>query len=128
MADISDSEGLAAWLNGKSPELACVPAARAALRAAPVLGWGLHEEEEHRRRSVVLTSFRTLVARWRVSLLSTQNGEAKVAMLDIDSHEQTQKTAAALEILVLGSPRVVVNRVQSAADVVARIREWRKED
>ena len=31
MADISDSEGLEAWLMGKSPELACVLAARAAL-------------------------------------------------------------------------------------------------
>ena len=51
MADISDSEGLAAWLNGKSPELACVPAARAALRAAPVLVWALHEEEVDRRRA-----------------------------------------------------------------------------
>ena len=62
MADISDSEGLAAWLNGKSPELACVLAARAALRAAPVLSWALHEEEKDRRRSVVLTRFRTLAA------------------------------------------------------------------
>ena len=62
MADISDSEGLEAWLNGKSPELAYVLAARAALRAAPALGWALHEEEEDRRRSVVLTSFRTLAA------------------------------------------------------------------
>ena len=53
MADISDSEGLEAWLNGKSPELACVLATRAALRAAPVLGRTLHEEEEDRRRSVV---------------------------------------------------------------------------
>ena len=30
MANISDSEGLEAWLNGKSPELAGVLAARAA--------------------------------------------------------------------------------------------------
>ena len=48
MADISDCEGLEAWLNGKSPELACVLAARAALRAAPALGWALREEEEDR--------------------------------------------------------------------------------
>ena len=62
MADISDSEGLAAWLKGKSPKFACVLAARVAFRAAPILGWALHEEEEDRRRSVVLTSFRTLAA------------------------------------------------------------------
>ena len=62
MADISDSEGLEAWLNGKSPGLACILAARAALRAAPVLGSELHEEEEDPRRSVVLTSFPTLAA------------------------------------------------------------------
>ena len=62
MADISDREDLAAWLNGKSPELACVLAARAALRAAPVLSWALRVEEEDRRRFVVLTSFRALAA------------------------------------------------------------------
>ena len=105
----------------------CSCSPRGAASCAGV-GLALHEEEEDRRRSVVLTSFRTLVARWRVSLLSTRNGEAKVDMRDIDSYEQTQETAAVLEILVLGSPRVVVSRVQSAADVVARIQEWRKED
>ena len=62
MADISDSEDLEAWLKGKSPELAYILATRAALRAAPALGWALHEEEEDRRCSVVLTSFRTLAA------------------------------------------------------------------
>ena len=62
MADISDSEGLEAWLNGKSPGLACVLAARASLRAAPVLSWALRVEEEDRRRFVVLTSFRALAA------------------------------------------------------------------
>ena len=62
MADISDSESLGAWLQGKSPGFACVLAARAALRVAPVLRWALHEEAEDRRRCVVLTNFRALAA------------------------------------------------------------------
>ena len=62
MPEISDSEGLAAWLKGKSPEIACVIATRASLRVAPALGWALREDEEDRRRTVVLTSFRTLAA------------------------------------------------------------------
>ena len=62
MPDISDSESLGAWLQGKPPEFACVLAARAALRVVPVLRWALHEEAEDRRRSVVLTNFRALAA------------------------------------------------------------------
>ena len=60
MMDISDSKWFGAWLKGKPPEFACVLAARVALRVAPALRWGLREEAEERRRSVILTSFRAL--------------------------------------------------------------------
>ena len=52
-----------------------------------------------------------------------RNGEAKVIMQEFDRYEQTQETAALLRILVLGSRQIEAGRVQSAADVVARIRE-----
>ena len=62
MAEIGDSVALQGWLNGKPMEFACVLAARAALRVAPVLEIALHEDEEERRRNVVLPSFRALAA------------------------------------------------------------------
>ena len=58
-----------------------------------------------------------------MSLIITRNGEAKVAMQDSDSYEQTQETAVLLKILALGNRQIEAGRVQSAADVVARIRE-----
>ena len=62
MADIGDSSALKEWLNGRPVEFACVLAARAALRAAPVLETALHEDEVERRRDVVLPWFRALAA------------------------------------------------------------------
>ena len=62
MADIGDSSALQDWLNGRAVEFACVVAARAALRAAPVLEAALHEDGEERRRDVVLPWFRALAA------------------------------------------------------------------
>ena len=56
----------------------------------------------------------------------TGNERAKVLMQDIDSDEQTQETAALLEILALGCRQVETDRVLSAADVVSRIRERRE--
>ena len=62
MAEIGDSVALHGWLNGQPVEFACVLAARAALRIAPVLEIALHEDEEERRRDVILPSFRALAA------------------------------------------------------------------
>ena len=62
MAEIVDSVALHDWLNGQPVEFACVLAARAALRVAPVLEIALHEDEEERRRDVILPSFRALAA------------------------------------------------------------------
>ena len=62
MAEIGDSSALQDWLIGRAVEFACVLAARVALRAAPVLEAGLHEDGEERRRDVVLPWFRALAA------------------------------------------------------------------
>ncbi|MCY3757313.1 MAG: type II toxin-antitoxin system Phd/YefM family antitoxin [Acidobacteria bacterium] len=60
-------------------------------------------------------------------LVITQNGEAKVVLQDIDSFETTQETMALLEILALGNQQIEAGQVEPAADVMARLRE-RKRD
>ncbi len=63
----------------------------------------------------------------REPLVITQNGEAKVVIQDIDSYEQTQETVALLKILALGRRQIETGRVQSAAEVIARLRERRQD-
>jgi len=59
----------------------------------------------------------------REPLVITQNGEAKVVIQDIESYEQTQETMALLKILALGNRQIEKGEVQSASDVIKRIRE-----
>ena len=59
-------------------------------------------------------------------LVITQNGEAKVVMLDIESYEQTQETLALLKILALGTRQVEDGKVEPADAVVQRLRERSK--
>ena len=56
-------------------------------------------------------------------LVITQNGEAKAIVQDIDSFEKTQETMALLKILALGNRQIETDRVEAAADVIARLRE-----
>jgi prevent-host-death family protein len=58
-------------------------------------------------------------------LVITQNGEAKVVMQGIKSYEQTQETMALLKILALGQRQVDEGKVQTASDVVAKLRSRR---
>jgi prevent-host-death family protein len=55
-------------------------------------------------------------------LVITQNGEAKVVMQGIKSYEQTQETMALLKILALGQRQVDEGKVQTASDVVSKLR------
>ncbi len=66
------------------------------------------------------------LAKQREPLVITQNGEAKVVMQDIESYEQTQQTMALLKILALGVRQIEEGKVQSAADVIKRLRSWRE--
>ena len=61
-------------------------------------------------------------------IVITQNGEAKAVMQDIKSYEQTQETMALLKILALGQRQVDEGNVQSAGDVVAKLRSRNKND
>ena len=63
----------------------------------------------------------------REPLVITQNGEAKVVLQDIDSFETTQETMALLKVLALGNRQIEAGQVEPAADVIARLRE-RKRD
>ena len=60
-------------------------------------------------------------------LVITQNGEAKVVLQDIDSFETAQETMALLKILALGNRQIEAGRVQPAAEVIARLRERRRD-
>ncbi len=55
-------------------------------------------------------------------LVITQNGEAKAVIQDIKSYEQTQETMALLKMLALGQRQIEEGKVQTAADVVAKLR------
>lgn len=59
-------------------------------------------------------------------LVITQNGEAKAVMQDIKSYEQTQETMALLKVLALGQRQIDEGKVQSASDVVAKLRSRSK--
>ena len=60
-------------------------------------------------------------------LVITQNGEARVVLQDIDSFEKTQETMALLRILALGNRQIEASQMEPAADVIARLRQ-RKRD
>lgn len=60
-------------------------------------------------------------------LVITQNGEAKVVLQDIDSFETAQETMALLKILALGNRQIEAGQVEPAADVIARLRERRRD-
>ena len=59
----------------------------------------------------------------REPLVITQNGEAKVVIQDIKSYEQTQETMSLLKILALGTRQIGEGKVQTAEDVIKRLRE-----
>ena len=56
-------------------------------------------------------------------LVITQNGEAKVVIQNIENYEQTLETMALLKILALGNQQIEVGKVESAADVINRLRK-----
>ena len=59
-------------------------------------------------------------------MVITQNGEAKVVLQDIDSFETTQETMALLKVLALGIRQIEAGQVEPAADVIARLRERKR--
>lgn len=67
----------------------------------------------------------THIAEQREPMVITQNGEAKAVLQDVASFEETQETLALLKILALGNQDVSTGKVNTVADVVARLRAKR---
>jgi prevent-host-death family protein len=64
----------------------------------------------------------------RAPLVITQNGEAKVVIMDIVSYEETQETMALLKILALGNRKIEQGKVVSAGDAIRRLRNKKVRD
>ena len=121
MADIGDSSALQDWLSGRAVEFACVVAARAALRAAPVLEAALHEDGEERRRDVVLPWFRALAASSFAGAWPGRAGEvSKVA------RSAGQAAGATVSDLVDGARRNAFDAQEAIPDMYEEV--WRYEN
>ena len=56
-------------------------------------------------------------------MIITQNGEAKMVVQDIHSYERTQETLALLKLLSLSRQQIATGQVESAEDVIVRLRK-----
>ena len=56
----------------------------------------------------------------REPLLITQNGEAKLVVIDVKSYEERENTLALLKILALGTREIELGKFKDAEDVFAR--------
>ena len=57
----------------------------------------------------------------REPLLITQNGEAKLVVIDVKSYEERENTMALLKILALGKREIELGQFKDAEDVFARL-------
>jgi len=55
----------------------------------------------------------------REPMLITQNGEAKLVVMDVRSYEQQEETLALLKLLVMGSHDIELGRFREIEDVFA---------
>jgi prevent-host-death family protein len=53
----------------------------------------------------------------REPMLITQNGEAKLVVMDVRSYEEHEETLALLKILALGNREIEQSKFRSAADI-----------
>ena len=59
----------------------------------------------------------------REPMLITQNGEAKLVVMDVKSYEEQEETMALLKILALGNREIEQGRFRPADDVFAALDE-----
>ena len=64
----------------------------------------------------------------REPMLITQNGEAKLVVMDVKSFEEQEQAMALLQLLAHGRREIEEGRVSPAADVFARIDALDEED
>lgn len=60
-------------------------------------------------------------------MLITQNGEARLVVMDVATYEQHERTLALLKILAMGNRDVEQGRARDAEDVLAELNELDKE-
>lgn len=63
----------------------------------------------------------TTLTRTREPLLITQNGEAKLVVMDVQTYEEQEQIIALLQLLAQGRRDIEEGRVVPAADVFAQI-------
>ncbi|MFY3385590.1 type II toxin-antitoxin system Phd/YefM family antitoxin [Paracidovorax sp. MALMAid1276] len=63
------------------------------------------------------------LAERREPLLITQNGEAKLVVMDVHSYEAQEQTLALLKILALGQREIEQGQFRSAGDVFAELEQ-----
>lgn len=59
----------------------------------------------------------------REPLLITQNGEAKLVVMDVKSYEEQEETLALLKILALGNREIEQGKFRDAEEVFAELDE-----
>lgn len=57
----------------------------------------------------------------REPMLITQNGEAKLVVMDVKSYEEQEQTLAMLKILALGSREIELGKFRNVEDVFAEL-------
>ena len=57
----------------------------------------------------------------REPLIITQNGEAKLVVMDVKSFEEQEETMALLKLLALGSRQIELGQFQDMEDVFAEL-------
>lgn len=61
------------------------------------------------------------IAETREPMLITQNGEARLVVMDVRSYEEHQETFALLKLLALGNREIDQGKFKPAADVFAEM-------
>ena len=61
------------------------------------------------------------ISKSRERLLITQNGEAKLVVMDVKSYEEQEETLALLKILALGNREIEQGKFRDAEDVFAEL-------
>ena len=64
----------------------------------------------------------------RGTMIITQNGEAKAALIDIKAYEDLQETLAMLEMIALGNKNVAEGRYRPAEQVLNEFEERIEKD
>jgi prevent-host-death family protein len=63
------------------------------------------------------------VSKTREPLVVTQKGAAKVVLIDIASHEESEQTLALLKILALGRAQGAAGKARPAREVIKALRK-----